>query len=158
MRRRCRGPSGNLVAAAQQSGVERFIAQSIAWVYAPGREPHPESDPLDVAAEGTRAVTVSGVVELERLVLSSAQLGGTVLRYGQLYGPDTGADRPSGVAAVQVDAAAWAALLATQASVDGVFNCAEPTGYLSIDRARWELGWDPSFRLATGQPARVPGD
>src|SRR3954470_21830248 len=30
----------NLVLAAQAAGVRRLIAQSIAWVYAPGPEPH----------------------------------------------------------------------------------------------------------------------
>src|SRR5439155_13518484 len=47
----------NLVAAALQAGVPRLVAQSIAWMYAPGREPHTEEDPLDVHAEGTRAIT-----------------------------------------------------------------------------------------------------
>src|SRR5579872_3168859 len=36
----------NLVAAAQTAGVRRLVAQSIAFAYAPGREPHAESDPL----------------------------------------------------------------------------------------------------------------
>ena len=36
----------NLVAAALGGGARRFIAQSIAFVYAPGREPHDEGDPL----------------------------------------------------------------------------------------------------------------
>ena len=62
----------NLVEAARAAGVRRLIAQSIAWVYAPGREPHAEGDPLDRAAEGTRAVTVQGVVALEEAVLGAA--------------------------------------------------------------------------------------
>ena len=40
----------NLVAAALEAGVPRLIAQSIAWMYAPGREPHAEDDALDIAA------------------------------------------------------------------------------------------------------------
>src|SRR5215471_10380081 len=40
----------NLVAAALAAGVHRLVAQSIAWVYAPGPEPHGEDDPLDVHA------------------------------------------------------------------------------------------------------------
>src|SRR4051812_38759375 len=37
----------NLLAAAQAAGVKRVIAQSIAFVYAPGEKPRHESDPLD---------------------------------------------------------------------------------------------------------------
>jgi hypothetical protein len=44
----------NLVAAALESSVHRLIAQSIAWMYAPGPEPHSENDPLDIHA-GVRA-------------------------------------------------------------------------------------------------------
>ena len=33
------------------------VAQSIAWAYAPGPEPHRESDPLDLGAVGRRAVS-----------------------------------------------------------------------------------------------------
>jgi len=53
------------LAAAIEAGAERLIAQSVAWVYAPGPEPHAEDDPLDVHATGTQAVTVGGVVDLE---------------------------------------------------------------------------------------------
>src|SRR6516162_6645554 len=45
----------NLVAAALEAGVSQFIAQSIAWMYAAGPEPHAEDDALDVDAQGTRA-------------------------------------------------------------------------------------------------------
>jgi hypothetical protein len=51
----------NLVAASLAAGVPRLVAQSIAWMYAPGAEPHREDDPLDLHAAGTRAVTAGGV-------------------------------------------------------------------------------------------------
>ena len=51
----------NLVAAALGAGVRRLVTQSIAWMYAPGKEPHSEDDPLDINAGGTRAITVAGV-------------------------------------------------------------------------------------------------
>ncbi len=38
--------TANLVAAAQAAGARRLIAQSIAFVYADGPEPHAESDPI----------------------------------------------------------------------------------------------------------------
>src|SRR5262249_1323919 len=46
----------NLIAAAQAAAARRFIVQSVAFGYAPGREPHSEDDPLDVK-DGPRAVT-----------------------------------------------------------------------------------------------------
>lgn len=57
----------NLLEAAGQSGVvEQFFAQSVAW---------------ELPGEGGRAV-----MEMESRVLGA---GGTVLRYGQFYGPGT---------------------------------------------------------------------
>jgi nucleoside-diphosphate-sugar epimerase len=123
-----------------------LIAQSIAWMYAPGRQPYTEADPLDIHAQGARATTVAGVVALERLALTSPPLQGVVLRYGHLYGPGTGADRAE-APSLHVDAAAAAALLAIEKADAGVYNIAEPSGYLSIEKARRDLGFDPSFRL-----------
>jgi nucleoside-diphosphate-sugar epimerase len=137
----------NLVNAAIASGARRFIAQSIAWVYAPGPEPHHEGDPLDIHAEGTRAITIAGVAALEEHTLNSPPLEGVVLRYGRLYGPGTGVDGPGNDVPVHVDAAAVAALLAIDKALSGTFNIAEPNRYLSTDNARTELGWDATFRL-----------
>ena len=44
----------NLVAAAHGAGARRLVAQSIAWAYAPGPQPHSEEHPLDTNAEGDR--------------------------------------------------------------------------------------------------------
>jgi nucleoside-diphosphate-sugar epimerase len=55
----------NLLAAAQNAGATRFLAQSIAWTPPSGGE---------------------AVAEHERLVLDA---GGVVLRYGTFYGPGT---------------------------------------------------------------------
>jgi len=144
----------NLVAAAIAAGARQLIAQSIAWAYAPGNEPHAEDDPLDLHAEGTRAVTVEGVVALERLAFGSPPLSGIVLRYGRLYGPGTGKDEPTHPAPLHVDAAASAALLATGYARSGIFNIAETNEYVSTDRARRELGWVPEFRLTSGVLSR----
>jgi len=136
----------NLVRAALASGARRLLAQSIAWIYAAGPRPYTEADPLDIHAQGARAITVSGVAALERLTLSSPPLEGVVLRYGHLYGPGTGADRAD-APSLHVDAAAAAALLASEKAHTGIYNIAEPSGYLSIEKAQRELGFDPSFRL-----------
>jgi nucleoside-diphosphate-sugar epimerase len=57
----------NLLHAARVANTHRFLAQSIAWALPAG--------------EGADAVA-----ELERAVI---EFGGTVLRYGQFYGPGT---------------------------------------------------------------------
>jgi nucleoside-diphosphate-sugar epimerase len=136
----------NLVDAALGAGVRRLVAQSIAWMYAPGKEPHSEDDLLDIDARGTRAITVAGVTTLERLTIFSPPIDGVVLRYGHLYGPGTGtntADAP----ALHVDAAAWAAVLAIEKARHGIYNIAEPSGFLSTEKARREFGFDASVRL-----------
>ncbi|TPK58832.1 NAD-dependent epimerase/dehydratase family protein [Mesorhizobium sp. B2-4-19] len=136
----------NLVAAALASGVRRMVAQSIAWAYAPGSEPHGEADPLDGGASGNRRISVSGVIALEKAVLK-APFAGVVLRYGQLYGPGTGTDTAAGASPVHVDAAAYAALLALDKGAPGVFNVAEPNPAVSTHKAVEELGWRADFRL-----------
>jgi nucleoside-diphosphate-sugar epimerase len=133
----------NLVAAALGAGVRRLVAQSIAWIYAPGKEPHSEEDPLDTAARGTRAITVAGVATLERLTISSPPIDGVILRYGHLYGPGTGTNTAE-APALHVSAAAWAAVLAIEKAHRGIYNIAEPSGYLSTEKARRELGFDAS--------------
>ena len=137
----------SLVSAALASGARRFIAQSIAWMYAPGPQPHSEEDPLDIDARGMRAITVAGVVTLERLAISSPPIEGIVLRYGHLYGPNTGTDIAGEAPSLHVDAAASAALLAVETARKGIYNIAEPNAYLSVEKARRELGFDPSFQM-----------
>jgi nucleoside-diphosphate-sugar epimerase len=137
----------NLVNAAIAAGARRLIAQSIAWAYAPGPEPHSERDPLDLDAQGDRSVSVRGVAALENRVLTSPPLAGVVLRYGQVYGPGTGFDAPRGSAPLHVDAAAYAALLAIDKGAPGIYNVAETNEYVVTDRARSELGWRADFRV-----------
>jgi nucleoside-diphosphate-sugar epimerase len=137
----------NLVDAALGAGVRRLVAQSIAFVYAPGREPHDESDPLNSPAEEPWRSTMEGVVTLERLATTTSGLDGLVLRYGMFYGLGTGFEAAAGTPAVHVDAAAQAAMLAIVRGAPGIYNVAEDDGAVSIARARRELSWDPSFRL-----------
>jgi nucleoside-diphosphate-sugar epimerase len=143
----------NLVAAANALGVRRLVAQSLAWAYAPGPEPHAESDALDAGAQGDRGTTVRGVIALEDWVLKSPPLKGLVLRYGRLYGPGSHSDEPSNFVPVHVDAAAYAAVLAIERGQPGPYNIAQPNGHIAIDKARTELGWNPDFRISD-KPAR----
>jgi nucleoside-diphosphate-sugar epimerase len=135
----------NLIAAAQAAAARRFIVQSIAFGYAPGREPHAETDPLSLS-DGPRVVTVRGAADMEEQVLHSG-LEAIVLRYGFLYGPGTWSEGPSRKPPVHVDAAAHAALQAVTRGRPGIYNIAEDDGTVSIAKARSELGFDSAFRL-----------
>ncbi|TWB44060.1 nucleoside-diphosphate-sugar epimerase [Rhizobium sp. ERR 922] len=140
--------TANLMRAAMAAGAKRIIAQSIAWAYAAGNEPHDESAPLDLAAPEPRSVSVSGVAALEAAVLGEPErVTGIVLRYGRLYGPATGADLPDATLAVHVDAAARAAMLAVKAGTQGIYNIAEASPMVSSAKAIRELGWTPEFRI-----------
>lgn len=133
--------TANLMAAAQAAKVARVVAQSIAFVYAPGPEPHRETDPLQ---EG--GASAGAVATLERLATTTPGITGVVLRYGRLFGPGTWAAAPTGSGFVHLDAAAHAAALAVTKGV-GIYNIADDDGAVSIAKARAELGFDPSFRL-----------
>ncbi len=136
----------NLVAAAKAAGVKRLIAQSIAFIYAPCEGTRIESDPLDLAAVGTRRRTVEGVAALEHATLEMPE--GIVLRYGLLYGPGTWFEREKrGAPSLHVDAAAQAAVLAVTKGTHGIYNVAEDDGAVSSERAKRELGFDAGFRI-----------
>jgi nucleoside-diphosphate-sugar epimerase len=136
----------NLVAAAKAAGVQRLIAQSIAFVYAPGDGARVETDPLDRGATGARKSMVDGVVALEDATLEMPQ--GIVLRYGFLYGPGTWFENEKrGKPALHVDAAAQVALLAVTTGAPGIYNVAEDDGAVSSERAKNEFGFDAEFRI-----------
>jgi nucleoside-diphosphate-sugar epimerase len=137
----------NLVAAAKAAGVRRMIAQSIAFMYAPGREPHTETDAL-MPGGPDGSVDARGVHALEDAVTAAPDLSGIVLRYGRLYGPGTWTPVAQGRAPLHVDAAAQAALLAVTRGVPGIYNIAEDDGAVTIAKARDQLGFDPGFRQA----------
>lgn len=139
--------TANLVAASRAASVPRLVVQSIAFVYAPGREPHLESDPLYL--DGPWSGTVKAVASMEGQALGAAGLAGLVLRYGLLYGPGTWYDAPAQRPTVHVDAAAHAALLAIDRGEPGIYNVADEDGAVSIVKARAQLGFDPEFRMVS---------
>ncbi|MDI2131850.1 NAD-dependent epimerase/dehydratase family protein [Yinghuangia seranimata] len=77
----------NLVDAALLAGVQRIVAQSIAFTYAPGDTPADERTPLDLDAAPPREGTVASAHALESISAELPQH--VVLRYGTLYGPGT---------------------------------------------------------------------
>jgi uncharacterized protein YbjT (DUF2867 family) len=87
----------NLLTAARAAGVQRFIAQSVAW-----------------RIRGKGGVAVD---DMEQMVLDA---GGTIVRYGQFFGPGTYYDDPPATGpSVQIDDAARRTLeaLDTTASI-----------------------------------------
>jgi len=141
----------NLVAAARAAGVKRFVAQSIAFAYAPGPQPYSEESPLNVsAADASAALSARGVASLEQQVLG-APFEGIVLRYGRLYGSGTWYDSPPAGAPLHVDAAADAARRALRHGAPGIYNIAESDGSVASEKARRFMGWSPAFRIPTSQ-------
>jgi nucleoside-diphosphate-sugar epimerase len=78
----------NLLAAAEATGVGRFLAQSFTgWNNArTGSAVKREDDPLDPSPAKAQRESLAAIRFLERAVLE-APLEGIVLRYGSLYGP-----------------------------------------------------------------------
>lgn len=139
--------TANLVTAAVACGARRLIAQSLAFAYAPGPLPYREDAPLNIAAaDEAGGLTARAVASLERQVLGGPFLG-IVLRYGRLYGPGTGVDRPPAGGPVHVDAAADAARRAVTRGSAGLYNVAEEDGAVSSVKAMRELDWSPDFRI-----------
>lgn len=96
----------NLLAAAREAGTRPFLAQSVAW---------------RLEGEEARAV--------EHLESSVLEFGGTVLRYGRLYGPGTyHEDEPPRPPRIHVDEAAeiTARLLEAKRGVVEILEGNEP--------------------------------
>ncbi len=125
----------HLLAAAEAAGVTNFVAQSAAIFNGTreGGRVKTEEDPLEAvspaAAKGTKAVN-----HLEEVVVGA---GGTVVRYGSLYGPGAIDDQVKLVRKrmfplvgggtgcyswVHLDDAASATVLAVEQKAVGVFN------------------------------------
>lgn len=135
----------NLVAAALAAGAQRMVAQSLAFVYAPGPMPYHEDAPL-MLEDPAYGETARAVASLEQQVLA-APFTGIILRYGKLYGPGTGFDLPPSGSPLHVDDAADAARRALTRGPAGIYNIAEDDGAVSIQKATDALGWKPGFRI-----------
>lgn len=135
----------HLLDAALDARVKRFVAQSIAFAYAPQPLPYVEESPLNVGAPGRAGISARAVASLERQVLQ-APLQGVVLRFGRLYGPGTGFDAAPRGGPVHVEAAADATRRAMTHGSPGIYNIAEADGAVDSRKAALELQWDARFR------------
>jgi 2-alkyl-3-oxoalkanoate reductase len=125
----------NLLAAARQAGVGRFVAQSFApYRYArQGGMVKTEDDPLDPAPAAGSEGTNAAMAHVDEAV---TEFGGIALRYGGFYGADNDAfvkpvrkrrfpivGSGEGVMSfVHVDDAAAATVLAVEHDGSGVYN------------------------------------
>jgi nucleoside-diphosphate-sugar epimerase len=78
----------NLLAAAREGGVERFVAQSVATYGRYAREGGPiktEADPVDTTPVATMREVGAALGHLDEAVTDA---GGIALRYGAFYGAD----------------------------------------------------------------------
>lgn len=133
----------NLVGASLAVGARRLVAQSIAWLYLPGPEPHTEEETIVPADRATMNRTRKAVIDLERMVTGDQRFEGVVLRYGRLYGPGTWRDAPDVPPTVHVHDAARAAMLAVGHGEPGIYNIANDCAPISNAKARRLLGWIP---------------
>jgi nucleoside-diphosphate-sugar epimerase len=152
----------NLVAAARAAGVDRIVAQSIAFAYEPGDGPADERTPLDVRAPSPRAETIGGVLALERAV---AELGRCViLRYGLLYGPGTWHAPGAAVAqrlragTVAANEAVGSFVHVADAARAAVLALDWPSGAVNVvdDEPAPAREWLPALAAALGEPAPEP--
>ncbi len=82
----------NLIRAAREAGARRVIVQSYAgWpTIREGAAVKTEEDPLDPNPPKWMRESMAAFRHIERTVPAAEGLEGVVLRYGGLYGPDTG--------------------------------------------------------------------
>ena len=100
----------HLLAAAEASGVQHFIAQGYAsWNGAPeGGWVKTEEDPLNLM-EGT--ASYAGLAVLQRVEDKVLEIGGAVMRYGAFYGPGAIDDQVTSCASASTRS--WVAVAGT---------------------------------------------
>ena len=79
----------NLIAAAQQTGVRRFLLQSTGFSYAPGRDLADEGERFACGASAAVADGAQCYAQLEAMTFGRTEFEAVALRYGFFYGPGT---------------------------------------------------------------------
>ena len=79
----------NLIAAARQTGVRRFLVQSTGFWYASGKGLAEEGERFAYDASPAVAAGSQRYAELEAMTLGRGEFEGVALRYGFFYGPGT---------------------------------------------------------------------
>jgi nucleoside-diphosphate-sugar epimerase len=162
----------NLLEAARQSGVRRFIAQSFgAWNYErTGSDLKTEDDPLDPSLPANQTKSQDAIRQLEEAVVGADGMDGIALRYGFFYGPGTGIAVDGDIVKLVVErklpivgdgAGVWSfvhiedAALATRAAIEsgsrGIYNVVD-------DEPAPVAVWLPELARVLGAkpPRRIP--
>lgn len=162
--------TANLLEAARAAGACHFIAQSIAFLYAPAEAGlKREEDPPWIDAPGSFAETVRALLDLEQQVLASS-MNAVVLRFGWLYGPGTWYAPDGGIGRdvrrrmypiVGAGSGTWSFLHVADAAhaVIAAVERAQPGVYNVVDDDPAAIHtWLPAFAEAIGAPApfRIP--
>ncbi|RUT31634.1 NAD(P)-dependent oxidoreductase [Paenibacillus zeisoli] len=151
----------NLVDAAKAAGVNRLIAQSIAWAYEPGSTPAEEEVPLDIKAPLPRQITIEGVAALEQAAAEIPEH--VILRYGTFYGPGTWYDNPGWIAEqvlqgqIQAGDGLTSFIHVKDAALAAVQALNWPSGAVNIVDNEPAAGrdWLPVYAEALGAPKPV---
>lgn len=158
----------NLVSAAVTAGASRIVAQSMATAYCPsGNNILDEEAPLWTEAPGLWGESVRAVASLEETVLTCPDIEGVVLRYGELYGPNT-SYAPGGALYEQVRGSALPLVedgvgLTSFTHVEDaasalleVLSGADPGAYNVVDNEPAEsTEWLPAYARMVGGPTPV---
>jgi nucleoside-diphosphate-sugar epimerase len=162
----------NLIAGMRELEVRRLVAQSYAgWPHARiGGPVKTEDDPIDQHPPEALRRPLEAILYLERAVLQTDGVEGTVLRYGGFYGPGTslgeGGFQLEGVrrrrfpmvgggtgmwSFIHIDDAATATLAAIERGKPGLYNIVD-------DDPAPVVEWLPALAAAIGAkpPRRVP--
>jgi len=143
-----------LVDAALETGVERFVFPSNAFVYPPDG-PADESTPLaSPLPEFSRSAVAA---EREVVRFSGPSRDGVILRLGLLYGPGTGSDAPaerfaSFGATLRIEDAG-SALAAALKIPAGIYNVVSDGERISNRRLKEVSDWHPEH---VGSPVANP--
>jgi nucleoside-diphosphate-sugar epimerase len=160
--------SANVLEAARTAGVERYLAQSVAF-FAESDPAHPgrASEEVPLAVDSPMGGGIRAVAGLEGRV---DEAGGTILRYGFFYGPGTWY-APDGAMADAVrarrypiigDGGAAGSFVhvadAAAATVAALDRGAGGTFHVVADEAPTIREWLPPYAAALGakRPRRVP--
>jgi nucleoside-diphosphate-sugar epimerase len=157
--------SANLLAAAAEAGAQRYVAQSVAFWYAPvGDGIKDEDAPLWKDAPGPFGTSVAAVEAMEQKIRAAQGIDAVILRYGFLYGQGTWyapdgqmgrmtrkrqnpiLGRGEGVSSfIHVEDAARATVAALERAQAGTYNVVD-----DVPAAQKE--WLPGFAKALGAP------
>jgi nucleoside-diphosphate-sugar epimerase len=157
-----------LAGAARGAGVQRLLAQSIAFMYESGPDGalHSEQDPLVIDPPSSFARSADAVKTLEGTTLEA---GGTVLRYGYFYGPGSAIAPDGSIVAdlrrrrmpvVGSGAGVWSFVHVDDAAAATILALGAPPGVYNVvdDEPAPVAQWLPALAKAAGapRPMRVP--